>query len=70
MCLSFKLCAKSVDIYFRNMLLQARDDDYRSSLHHSGEMKKKIRRLELEVSGLRVRYSVVHLFHVLSVMHS
>ena len=48
------------------MLLQARDDDYRSSLHHSREMKKKIKRLEQEVSGLRVRYSVVYFFMFVS----
>ena len=56
----FRLCAKLVDIYFCKMLLQVREDEYRSSLHHSGEMENEIRKLELEISGLQRDNTQLH----------
>ena len=59
-CLSFRLCAKSVDIHSRKMLLQARDDEYQLNLHRNGEMEKKIRRLQLEMTGLQRDNTQLH----------
>ena len=65
----FRLCAKLVDIHSRKMLLQAREDKYQSSLHHSGEMEKKIRKLELEISGLQRDNQELHVCDCDVVIH-